>query len=110
MMDPDITIIPEIPTARDTATTREAALIHGAETLREREPGMEALREAEPIHGAETLREREPGMEALREAEPTHGAGTLRETEHGREMPPEPAMEPGYITRRLKQKEKRLCK
>lgn len=51
-------IIPEIPTARDTATTREAALIHGAETLREREP----------------------------------------------------AMEPGYITRRLKQKEKRLCK
>lgn len=87
-MDPDIMIIPEIPTARDTATTREAALIHGAETLREREPGMEALREAEPIHGA----------------------GTLRETEHGREMPPEPAMEPGYITRRLKQKEKRLCK
>ena len=88
MMDPDITIIPEIPTARDTATTREA----------------------EPIHGAETLREREPGMEALREAEPIHGAGTLRETEHGREIPPEPAMEPGYITRRLKQKEKRLCK
>ncbi len=87
-MDPDITIIPEIPTARDTATTREAA----------------------PIHGAETLREREPGMEALREAEPIHGAGTLRETEHGREIPPEPAMEPGYITRRLKQIEKRLCK
>ena len=87
-MDPDITIIPEIPTARDTATTREA----------------------EPIHGAETLREREPGMDALREAEPIHGAGTLRETEHGREIPPEPAMEPGDITRRLKQKEKRLCK
>ena len=88
MMDPDITIIPEIPTARDTVTTREA----------------------EPIHGAGTLREREPGMEALREAEPIHGAETLREMEHGREMPPEPAMEPGDITRRLKQKEKRLCK
>ena len=87
-----------------------AELIHGAKILRGREPGMEVLREAAPIHGAETLRGREPGMEALREAEPIHGAGTLRETEHGREIPPEPAMEPGYITRRLKQKEKRLCK
>ena len=88
MMDPDITIIPEIPTARDTATTQEAALIHGAETLREREPGMEALREAEPIHGA----------------------GTLREMEHGREMPPESATEPECITKASEQKEKGLCK